>query len=108
EIGRQPTDHATLPAEVRQQPASSGAGRTPVEGDWVVNVASSSQEDPIRAMQADLLKRDIRTELLRLEAGGKPRYRLRVTGFASSGEAKRYAESLAEKANIKGAWAGRR
>ena len=100
--------------ELQQQTAAepvAGESRrtpTPETGDWVVNVASSSREGPIKALQHKLRQQDIRTELQRMDVQGKPRYRLRVTGFSSGGEARRYANRLQQHADLKGAWASKR
>jgi cell division septation protein DedD len=77
-------------------------------GGWVVNVASSSQEDSIRQLQVKLKNSGVDTVMQRIGSKGEPRYRLRVTGFATSGEAKRYAAGLAQKSGINGAWASKR
>ncbi|MGB5260875.1 MAG: SPOR domain-containing protein, partial [Gammaproteobacteria bacterium] len=77
-------------------------------GEWVVNVASSSREASIKALQQKLEQQDIRTELLHTDVKGEPRFRLRVTGFTSSGEARRYATRLEQQADLKGAWASKR
>lgn len=95
------------------QPAGQSRGTladtpTPATGDWVVNVASSSREGPIKALQHKLRQQDIRTELQRTDVQGKPRYRLRVTGFSSGGEARRYAARLEQQADLQGAWVSKR
>ena len=72
-----------------QSRRQAAATQAPVSGDWVVNVASSSREVPSKALQDRLRQQEIRTELQRTDVQGKPRYRLRVTGFASSDEARR-------------------
>ncbi len=95
------------------QPAGQSRGtladtQTPETGDWVVNVASSSREGPIKALQHKLRQQDIHTELQRTDVQGKPRYRLRVTGFSSGGEARRYAARLEQQADLQGAWISRR
>jgi cell division septation protein DedD len=86
------------------EPAAATAG----SGGWVVNVASSSQHAAIEALQRKLRQQDIQTELQRLDGSGASRYRLRVTGFTSHGEARRYASRLAQKAGIEGAWVSKR
>jgi hypothetical protein len=102
-------DTPALPAPLAGQSRDTTVkGQATETGDWVLNVASSSREASIKALQQKLEQQDIRTELLRTDVKGAPRYRLRVTGFASSGEAKRYATRLEQRAEIKGAWASRR
>ena len=80
----------------------------PTSGDWVVNVASSSKQDAIKALQDRLKQQEIHTELQRTDVQGKTRYRLRVTGFTTGAEARQYAARLAEQADLQGAWASRR
>ncbi len=95
-------------ASVSEKVAEKPAAMTSAQADWVVNVASSSQQAAIERLQAKLQGKDVDTELQEIAGSGGPRYRLRVTGFATGGEASRYAAGLAEKAGIKGAWASRR
>ncbi len=88
--------------------ADKPAGMTPPPADWVVNVASSSQQAAIKRLQGKLQGKDIHTELQQVKGATGPRYRLRVTGFTTGGEARRYAAELARNAGIEGAWASRR
>jgi cell division septation protein DedD len=108
-LQRQTTADSSVSAQPAGQSRSEAAHtQPPVSGDWVVNVASSSREVPIKALQDRLRQQDIRTELQRTDVQGKPRYRLRVTGFASANEARRYAARLVQQADLKGAWVSRR
>ena len=108
ELQQQTVADPVVPAQPAGQPRSEAGPQAQVAGDWVVNVASSSMEVPIRALQDRLGKQDIRTELQRTDVQGKPRYRLRVTGFSSASEAKRYAAGLVQQADMKGAWVSKR
>jgi cell division septation protein DedD len=104
---------ASQPAAQKASPAESAAAPEPAavtagSAGWVVNVASSSQRTAIEALQRKLRQHDIQTELQHLDKAGASRYRLRVTGFTSSGEARRYADGLAQKAGIEGAWVSKR
>ena len=80
----------------------------PADGDWVVNVASSSKQDAIKALQDRLQQQEIHTELQHTKVQGKSRYRLRVTGFTTGAEARQYAARLAEQADLQGAWVSKR
>jgi cell division septation protein DedD len=91
-----------------EKAAEKQAGMMPPQADWVVNVASSSQQAAIERLQRKLQGKDIHTELQQVKGSTGPRYRLRVTGFATGGEARRYAAELARNAGIEGAWASRR
>jgi len=95
------------PVAASQKPVAA-AKQQAQPGTWVVNVAASSREGPIKSLQRKLQKQDIETELQQLGSGEKIRYRLRVTGFTSGGEAKRYAKKLVEESGIEGAWASKK
>ena len=98
---------AQLP--VTAPPVIDHAEQAPANaGTWVVNVASSAQQATILQLQVKLLKQGISTELQQTDINGTLRYRLRVTGFDTGGEAKRYAEKLVREQGLKGAWASAR
>jgi hypothetical protein len=81
---------------------------SPAEGDWVVNVASSTQQKSIRKLQETLARKDIVTDIQPVSTRGELRYRLRVTGFNSRDEARRQAKVLALEEGLGGAWASKR
>lgn len=102
---------AGKPAGITPPPdkaAEKPAGKTSPQANWVVNVASSSQQAAIKRLQKKLQGKNIHTELQQVKGSNGARYRLRVTGFTTGGEARRYAGELARNAGIKGAWASRR
>jgi cell division septation protein DedD len=103
-VAGKPAGITPPPAKVAEKPA----GNTSTQAGWVVNVASSSQQAAIKRLQKKLQGKNIHTELQQVKGTNGPRYRLRVTGFATGGEARRYAGELARNAGIKGAWASRR
>jgi hypothetical protein len=108
ELQQQTVADPVVPVQPAGPSRSEAGTQAQVTGDWVVNVASSSREVPIRALQDRLGQQDIRTELQRTDVQGKPRYRLRVTGFSSANEARRYAAGLVQQADLKGAWVSKR
>ena len=114
-------------APVTRQPAASAAPATPaapVEAaadttpatssgqaeteEWVVNVASSTVLAQIDEAETRMRRLGISVERQVVDFGGEVRYRLRVSGFPSGLEAKRYAEKMEQEMGIKGAWASRR
>ena len=103
---------APQPAVPGKSPRQTRSGTSdpvrPAGGDWVVNVASSSRQDAIMALQDRLRQQEILTELQHTDVQGKSRYRLRVTGFTSGAEARQYAARLAEQADLQDAWASKR
>lgn len=76
--------------------------------EWVVNVASSSHEEPILDVAEKLKEKGISTERQTLTIEGELMYRLRVPGFATSGEARRYARKLEADFGFRGPWISRK
>ncbi len=76
--------------------------------EWVVNVASSTVPEKIDEAEAHMHSLGISVERQQVDFGGEIRYRLRVPGFSSSAEARRYATKLAKDLGIKGAWPSRK
>lgn len=104
-LQQQMAPQPTVPSKpLRQTKSKTTDPVRPASGDWVVNVASSSRQKAIKALQDRLQQQDIHTELQRTDVQGKPRYRLRVTGFTTGAEARQYAARLAEQADLQGAW----
>jgi len=98
-----PAVSATMPAAPRDKAA-------PAETDeeWVVNVASSSHEQPMQELAAKLKEQGIPVERHALTIEGDLMYRLRVPGFTTSAEARRYAEKLDKEFGIRGPWVSRK
>jgi hypothetical protein len=86
----------------------TGSGKVSSEGGWVVNVANSPYIEPIEKLKNKLQKRGIQTEIHEALVGGKPRYRLRIPGFSTSDEAKKYARNLDSDLGLKDPWVNRR
>ncbi len=96
------TPAARVPA-VQDTPGLAVAGE-----EWVVNVASSSREQPMLDLAEKLKEQGIPAERQTLTIEGELMYRLRVPGFATSGEARRYASKLEEKFGLRGPWVSRK
>lgn len=84
---------------------SSGA---PAKGGWVVNVVSSEHIEAVEKLMNKLHKRGIPAETQEVIIGGKVRYRLRITGFSSSDEARAYASHLDGDLGLKDPWVSKR
>jgi TolA-binding protein len=76
--------------------------------EWVVNVASSTVPEKIDEAEARMHSLGISVERQVIDFGGEVRYRLRVTGFPNSDDARRYATKLEQELGIKGAWPSRK
>jgi len=77
-------------------------------GGWVVNVVSSGYVEPVNRLMSKLHKHDIPAEKQEVVIDGKVRYRLRVTGFSTSDEARAYAQNLDRGLGLKDPWVSRR
>lgn len=104
----------TAAAKMPPQPAiapvqkAAGSADAAIGEEWVVNVASSSHEAAMVELAAKLKAKGIDVERQTLTIDGDLMYRLRVPGFASSGEARGYAEKLGKIHGLRGAWISRR
>jgi len=91
------------------QPAARDTTEQPVAGEeWVVNVASSSHDQAMMERAAVLKEQGIPVERQILTIEGDLMYRLRVPGFATSDEARRYAGRLDKEFGIRGGWVSRK
>ena len=91
------------------QPALRDTTAQAVAGEeWVVNVASSSQEQAMLELAAKLKEQGIPVERQTLTIEGDLMYRLRVPGFDTSDEARRYARRLDKEFGIRGGWVSRK
>jgi SPOR domain len=105
---------AAVPAVPAPAPAAAAAPApetpdSPASAEeWVVNVASSTVPEKIDEAEAHMHSVGISVERQVVNFGGEVRYRLRVTGFPSSVDAKHYATKLEQDLGIKGAWASRK
>jgi hypothetical protein len=82
----------------------STAGSMPATGGWVVNVASSEHLEPVEKLRDKLGKLGMQAEIQEVAIGGNIRYRLRIPGFSSSTEARKYAHALDGEFGLKGPW----
>ncbi|MGB5339257.1 MAG: SPOR domain-containing protein [Gammaproteobacteria bacterium] len=78
------------------------------DGEWVVNVVSSTREKPVRDMMGKLQQQGIAVELRTATVDDTLRYRLQVPGFATRDAARRYADQLNTEHGLKGAWPSRK
>jgi len=108
---------ATLPVAVTapEVPADSPAvseiksgAQSGGEGGWAVNLASFRGEKQAGDLLETLKRAGIPVEQQTTSLNGDTRYRLRVTGFATREEAKRYASKLDKGLGLGDLWVSRR
>ncbi|MGB5540667.1 MAG: SPOR domain-containing protein [Gammaproteobacteria bacterium] len=116
------TKPATVPSQSgTARPAAQAKQATPAkpaardttaqavaDEEWVVNVASSSQEQAMLELAAKLKEQGIPVERQTLTIEGDLMYRLRVPGFTTSDEARRYARRLDKEFGLRGPWVSRK
>ncbi|MEZ5542609.1 MAG: SPOR domain-containing protein [Pseudomonadota bacterium] len=88
------------------QQAVNGGGQAGEE--WVVNVAAFANEQSTAALADRLRNQGISVERQVVKIDGGQIYRLRVPGFASSTDARRYAREIDAQYGLKGAWISRK
>ena len=83
---------------------------TPVvkTGNWVINLASYTWKSTAGRKLALFQSQGVDAEIFKVMINDKPMYRVRVTGFESSGEAKAEIPTVEKKLNLEGAWISKR
>jgi cell division septation protein DedD len=94
-----PVDSADTPDSSTVDPAAKGS-----EGVWVLNVASSTNVDAIRALMERLGAMGVKSEEQTVTVNGQTRYRLRIPGFETRQAAREFADRHAQKLRIKDPW----
>lgn len=106
QIATRPVAEAA-PQALADSPAISSVKSGPSagsEGGWVVNLASFSGEAQAEGLLKTLQQAGIPAELQTTMLNGDTRHRLRVTGFSTREEAKRYAGELDKGLDLRGPW----
>ncbi|UCC56948.1 MAG: SPOR domain-containing protein [Gammaproteobacteria bacterium] len=93
--------------EAKPEPAAPVAAGT-ANGNWVINVASYTNERIARRKLAQMQQQGIDVELVTAEVKGKTIYRARVFGFASRRDAESHAVGIRKKLGIEETWITRR
>ena len=108
-------DSATNAPEVSAEPSNETvAAVTPVvtpvakTGDWVINLASYTWKSMASRKLALFQQQGVDAEIFAVIINDKPMYRIRVTGFENSREAKARIPSIEEALDLEGAWISRR
>lgn len=104
-------DAAVPPKPGNTKSAAGATASSPVpaaDGEWVLNIASSSREESVWAMMDKLAAMGVDSEQQTVTADGETLYRLRITGFATKQEAKDYAGKLGKRIRLSGPWVSRR
>jgi len=102
------TASGTLGVPAKAAATQSETPQAVAGSDWVVNIASSSHGQAMQDLAAKLREQGIPVERHTLTIEGDLMYRLRVPGFATSGEARRYAEKLDKEFGLRGGWVSRK
>jgi hypothetical protein len=95
----------------RGTPAPEAAGEAPATkatGNWVINIASYTNENIARRKLADMQQQAIDVELVTAEVNGKTVYRARVFGFETRQAARAQAAVIKQKLGLKETWIARR
>jgi len=108
-------DSATNVPEVSAEPSNETvAAVTPVvtpvakTGDWVINLASYTWKSMASRKLALFEQQGVDAEIFAVTINDKPMYRIRVTGFENSREAKARIPAIEEALDLEGAWISRR
>lgn len=98
---------ATSSPEAVQPEAVAEPPVTPA-GDWVINIASYTNEGIARRKLDEMQQQGVAVELVTAEVNGRTVYRARVFGFATRQEASAQARRIREKLGIKETWIAKR
>jgi hypothetical protein len=93
-----------------QEPAAQAAAAPPPPhtGNWVINIASYTNEAVARRKLAAMQQQGIDVELVTAEVNGRTIYRARVFGFDTRQEAAARAGTIQKKLGLKETWIARR
>lgn len=78
------------------------------QGPWVVNLLSASTRAEAERQVAELLGQGIDAEVHSAVVKDQTWYRIRVVGFSTVDDARRYAGQVTAKTGLKGIWVARR
>jgi len=105
------------PPAVKPEPRTPAPVTTPVSkparitppvnastGPWIINLLSSPDKAYASTAMADAQSKGVAVVLTSATVKGKQYWRLQIPGFTSMAEAKRAAEPVKEKLNIKDVW----
>ena len=101
---------ATAAPEVTaEQPIDTLAMITPVAktGGWVINLASYTWKSTASRKLALFKQQGVDGEIFAITINDKPMYRIRVTGYQSSRQAKAGIPALEQALDLEGAWISR-
>ena len=89
-------------------PVAAGKAAGTANGNWVINVASYTNEKIARRKLAQMRQQGVDVELVTAEVNGKTIYRARVFGFTSRRDAETHAVGIRAKLGIKETWITKR
>ena len=104
-------DSVTVAPEVSEEQSNTRVAMvTPVAktGDWVINLASYTWKSTADRKQVLFQQQGVDTEIFAVTINDKPMYRIRVTGFENSREAKAGIPAIEETLDLEGTWISRR
>lgn len=80
----------------------------PLEGEWVVNLASYNRESTAQRMLAEFRDKGVAAEIVTITVHDKPMVRIRTTGYQSAREARDWVALLEERLGLDGVWVSKR
>jgi cell division protein FtsN len=89
-------------------PVAAGIAAGSANGNWVINVASYTNEKIARRKLAQMQQQGVDVELVTARVNGKTLYRARVFGFASRRDAETHAAGIRAKLGIEETWITKR
>jgi DedD protein len=106
------TRTAAMPAPViRPEPTAPVAAKTApgtVKGNWVINIASYTNENIARRKLTQMQQQGVDVELVTARVNGKTIYRARVFGFASRRDASAASTEIKSKLGLEEIWITKR
>ncbi len=94
-------------AETQEVPTPSRGETMDAPGEWGINLRSYATHALAEKGRQQLLEEDIETVIREADVSGKTWYRLRLEGFGSSAEAKRFINNRLAENGFSGAWISR-
>lgn len=87
--------------------ADKAGARNKSSGPWVVNLMSLNDRKVAQQQQARFSRKGVDTVIVPAKVKGKQWYRVRVVGFKTRKQAKKYADSVQTRLSLAGTWVTR-
>ena len=108
------TDSAAASDKIAPKPstadvaASKPAAKSTGTGAWVINLVSLTSQADADQFSARARSKGVHTEQQNVTVKGKKYWRVQITGFVTSEEAKSYSNSAKQKLGLKDVWITKR